>query len=137
MRSEIEFHDSTIVAIAQEGTSLRLSVDAYVHRWELVAGKWKGTGWKQPVQIIMVGATCARPSELPARLYTGEIRASQVKYDNMVPLPFALSEPVTLRLEFDTAELLEVCGRDIAIEPTGPGRYIEELPDEFKPTGAG
>jgi hypothetical protein len=57
----IEFHDSVIVAIAQEGTSLRLSLDAYVHQWELVAGIWKGTGWSQPVQIIMGGATWERP----------------------------------------------------------------------------
>lgn len=131
---DLEFHDSTIVAIAHEDTSLRLSVDAYVHYWELVAGIWKGTGWTQPVQIIIGGATCGRLPALPADLDGGEIRADRATYDNMVPLPLALPEPVTLRLEFKTGETLEVTGRTIAIEPTGPGHYVENLPDDFKPT---
>lgn len=129
----IEFHDSTTVAIVQEGASLNLSVDAYLHHWELVAGMWKGTGWAQPVKISMVGATCAQRPALPADLDGGEIRAKQVTYDNMVPLPLALSGPVTLRLELKIGEMLEVSGHAIAIESTGPGRYVETLPDEFKP----
>jgi hypothetical protein len=129
----IEFHDSTIVAIVQEGASLNLSVDAYLHHWELVAGMWKGTGWAQPVKISMGGATCAQRPALPADLDGGEIRAKQVTYDNMVPLPLALSGPVTLRLELKTGEMLEVIGHAIAIESTGSGRYVETLPDDFKP----
>ena len=131
---DIEFHDSTLVAVTQEGTSLCLSVDAYVHHWELVAGMWKGTGWAQPVKIIMGGATCARLPTLPADLDGGEIRANQVTYDNMVRLPLTLSEPITLRLELKTGEMLEVIGQAIEIESTGPGHYVENLPDEFKPT---
>jgi hypothetical protein len=142
----IEFHDSVIVAIAQEGTSLRLSLDAYVHQWERVAETWKGTGWSQPVQIIMGGATWERLPKLPADLDGGEILADRVAYDNMVPLPLALPEPVMLRLELKrwararwpwsrrTVETLEVTGQGIAIESTGPGHYVENLPDDFKPT---
>ena len=137
MQKEIEFHDSKLVAIAQDGISLCLTVDAYVHCWEKVAGMWKGTGWVQPVRICMVGANCTEPPELPEDLYGGEIRGNETTYDNMVPLPFVLSEPVTLRLELGSGEILEVGGQNIAIESIGPGRYVEELPDEFRPTKAG
>jgi hypothetical protein len=130
----IEFHDSKIVAIAYEGTSLCLSVNAYVHHWELVAGMWKGTGWVRPVKIVMSGANCTRVPTLPAELADGEIRANQVTYDNLVPLPLTLPEPVMLRLELITGETLEIVGQAIEIETTGPGRYVENLPDEFKPT---
>jgi hypothetical protein len=53
MSTWIEFHDSTISAIASDGTSIRINLDAYVHRWERVEAVWKGTGWMQPVQIIV------------------------------------------------------------------------------------
>ncbi len=58
-------------------------------------------------------------------------------YDNMVPLPFASSGPVTLRLELKTGGMLEISGQDIMINATGDGSYVEDLPDEFKPSDAG
>lgn len=53
----------------------------------------------------------------------------------MVPLPFIASGPVTLRLELKSANDagLVVDGENITINESGSGRYMEELPDEFRP----
>jgi hypothetical protein len=133
MRENIEFHDSTIIAIAYKGTSLCLSLNAYAHRWDMVAGKWQGTGWVQPVQIIISGGTFEKPPKLPVDLTGGQLRTGQVTCNNMVTLPFMSSEPAVLHLELASGEVFDVSGRDIAIASTGPGRYVEQLPDEFRP----
>jgi hypothetical protein len=59
---------------------MRISLDAYVRHWDRVQGTWKGTGWIQPVQIVLVDAASDRQPELPVDLDGGEIRAGQVTH---------------------------------------------------------
>jgi hypothetical protein len=137
MSNSVEFHDSTLSAISQEGTSVRVSLDAYVHRWNLVEGVWKGTGWMQPVQIIVGSGASAMMAEVPVDLDGGEVRTVDRTHDNLVPLPFTSSGPVSLRLELVTGEVLKIDGRNITIDPAGNARYVEDLPDDFRPSDAG
>jgi hypothetical protein len=134
VRNCLEFHDSTLSAISADGTSVRISINAYVHSWSRVGGTWKGTGWLQPVQIILKDATnVTSPSDLPVGLGSGSVRASETTHDNVVPLPFTRPGPATLRLDLVTREVLEIKGRDIVIESTGDAIYVEDLPDDFRP----
>jgi len=136
MGNSIEFHDSTLSSAIHEGESVRIALDAYVHRWARVDGSWKGTGWVQPVQISVVGAAKVTVPSLPVVLHGGSVAVSRVMHENLVPLPFASAGPVSLRLDLVTGGSLEVTGRHVAIDPIGDGRYIEDLPDDFRP-GAG
>jgi len=137
MRSSVEFHDSTISAIALEGTSIRVCLDAYVHRWDRIDGMWHGTGWTQPVQILLEDASNAGLPALPVDLDGGEVRAGHLTYQGLVPLPYKSGEPATLRLELVTGQVLNFRGSNLAIEPTGECRYVEDLPDDFRPPDAG
>ena len=133
MNEEIELHDSKINAIGLNGSALCFMLDAYVHSWEMVDCKWKGTGWMQPVQIILSGATLAATPDLPVLLCGGCLQTSQKTFDNKVTLPFTSPEPVNLRLELATAEVIDVHARDVSIASIGPGRYVEQLPDDLRP----
>jgi hypothetical protein len=137
LRRSVEFHDSTISAIAREGTATRISLDAYVHRWDRVDGTWKGTGWTQPVQILLVEAANKRLPEPPVDLAGAEVRIGQLAHKDLLPLPFCSSGPATLRLELVTGEVLDLNGRNLIIEPIGEGRYVEDLPDDFRPSDLG
>jgi hypothetical protein len=137
MRSAVEFHDSTVSAVRIEGTFVRISIDAYVHRWDRVDGRWKGTGWMQPIQIVLANASNEGQPECPVDLAGGEVRAGQIRHKNLVPLPFDSSGPATLRLELATGKVLDFNGRSLVIEPTGEGRYVEDLRDDFRPSDAG
>jgi hypothetical protein len=137
MRSSIEFHDSTISAITQEPTSIRISLDAYVHRWDLVDAEWRGTGWVQPVHIIITSSADSMICQVPVDIRDGEVRTVQSNYENLVPLPFAATGPVWLRLELVSGDVLAIAGRDITIDPAGEASYVENLPDEFRPSDAG
>jgi hypothetical protein len=74
VRSSLEFHDSTVSAIIVDGASVRIAIDGYVHHWEWVDGTWKGTGWMQPVQIVLVNSSHEGQSECPVRLTDGGFR---------------------------------------------------------------
>src|SRR4051812_28615461 len=104
MREEIEFHDSKIRSMAQEGASIKIEMDVYVHRWEKVAGKWAGTGRAQPIVISIANGACAKQPALPARLDGGDIRVGEALYNYLVPLPFAATGPVVLRFELVDSE---------------------------------
>jgi len=137
MRSSVEFHDSRISAIAFEGRSIRISLDAYMHRWDRIDGMWHGTGWTQPVQILLEDASNAGLPALPVDLSGGEVRAGHLTYQGLAPLPYNSGGPATLRLELVTGEALDFSGSNLAIEPTGEDRYVEDLPDDFRPPDAG
>ena len=134
MINSIEFHDSTISTIAHDDEAARLTLDAYVHRWERVNDSWKGTGWGQRVEILVLGAAKVTSPELPAELRGGTVRSGQVTHENLVPLPFTSSGPATIRFELVSGQVLEVAGRQVVIVPTGDGHYIEDLPGEFRPS---
>ena len=136
MRSSVELHDSTISAITVEGPSVRISVDAYVHRWERVDSRWKGTGWIQPVQMLLANAPNAERAECPVDLAGGKVQAGLVTYNNLVPLPFDSSGSATLRLELATGRVLEFDAGRLVLEPTGEGRYVEDLPNDLRPSNA-
>ena len=65
MINSIEFHDSTISSVEHNGEAARLTLDAYVHRWERVNESWKGTGWGQRVEILVLGAAKLTSPDLP------------------------------------------------------------------------
>src|SRR3954466_11398265 len=69
VRSWIEFHDSEVSAIINSGGDMLVQLSAYVHRWEHRDGSWVGTGWMQPVRIVLKNArsqsqTLSTPTEL-------------------------------------------------------------------------
>ena len=137
MRSELEFHDSTILSIAQAGASIQIGIDGYIHRWDKASGVWKGEGWGQPVQITLTGALGSNVREYSKDLDGGSVRIGAVTHNNCIRLPFHSAGPAILQLELKTGEVLEFTGNDIKIEVTGSGSFIEPLPDDFKPTDAG
>jgi hypothetical protein len=136
MRSELEFHDSRVVSVAQAGAAIQIVLDAYVHRWDKSAGAWKGEGWRQPVLVKITGElNPALPTGAGLMLDTGEIQAGEIAHSHLVPLPLNTTGPATLRLESMEGEVLEFSGRDLKIETTGEGAFVESLPDAFKPVG--
>lgn len=136
LRNSVEFHDSIISSIGNEGGAIRLHLDAYVHRWQRVDGIWKGTGWMQPVQILIQGPAPVELPELPAELDSGEIVTAENTFTNLVPLPFSSAGPALLKLELKAGETFEFSGQDLVMAPTGDGRFVEDLPDDFQPSDA-
>lgn len=134
MRIELEFHDSKITSLSQAGGAIEIVLDAYVHRWDKSSGAWKGEGWRQPVLLSMTGELKLPPKLESDVLETGEISGA-VAHTHLVPLPLNASGPATLRLETMEGEVLEFSGSDISAATTGEGRFVEKLPDAFKPVG--
>jgi hypothetical protein len=110
MVNSIEFHDSKISSLAHDGEAARVTLDAYVHRWERVHDSWKGTGWDQRVEIVVMGAAKLTLPDLPAELRGGCVRSGQVMHENMVPLPFTSSGPAAVRFDLVSGDVLEVSG---------------------------
>jgi hypothetical protein len=135
--SWIEFHDSTLTAINASAATREIVLDAYVHRWELIDGEWRGTGWEQPVRIVMQNAV--GPSHkwaLPAAISDGELRTSAVAGGMLVPLPFKSSDDFDLSLRLMDASVVDISGRGLQIEAVGEARFIEDLPEDMSPPQA-
>lgn len=112
-----------------------MDLNAYVHRWEIVTGVWKGTGWICPARMVVRNALLAAAvHDLPVNISAGRIRAGDVMTDNLIGLPFRFDGRVTISLALVNGESLELSGLGVTIECVGEGRYIEDLPDEFRPT---
>ncbi len=134
MPNWIEFHDSTLTGINAVGQACELVLDAYVHSWEARGDEWTGTGLMQVVHIIVGNAFGPLASELvlPALISAGRMRAGGVTHD-LVPLPFEASSDVDLSLQVDTIGTVTINGHGVRIEAVGEGRYVEDLPAEWRP----
>jgi len=126
----LEFHDSTVTGFATDGADVRISLDGYLLQWELIENEWKGTGWIRPVQIFIAQASSDSAPTLPIHISTGEIVPND---PGLFPLPFFVSGAVRLRLQLVSGEILNIGGRDLLITVRGDGRFVEDLPDEFRP----
>lgn len=130
----LEFHDSTIVSVATDQQSLHIGIDAYVHRWQKVEGRWMGSGWVQPVRITLSESITWPHLGLPAGLTSGRVEMDGRAYD-LVPLPHKSQGRVTVTLALTTGEVIEVIGADFTVEAIADGRLAEDLPDEFREHG--
>ena len=131
MIAALEFHDSTVTGFSKDGTDAWLGLDGYVHHWELTDHHWRGTGWIRPVQIFIAEAATDGTPKVPVNVSHGEIVPADP--GRLLPLPFFVNGAVSLRLDLVSGEILNVEGRDLLITVRGDGRFVEDLPDEFKP----
>jgi len=132
--SWIEFHDSHLVGVAFGDAGVELSLDAYVHAWDVIEDQRRGTGWMQPVKIKAIDARAsAVPDVLPVDISDGQMIVGTVPYRNLVPLPFSASESMHLRLEFVTGDFLDLTGSAVNVVASGSARYVEDLPADFWP----
>jgi hypothetical protein len=132
----LEFHDSALTAVSTRATHVEILLDAYIHRWERLHNVWKGTGWSRSVRIL-VSSPAAGPATppLPVDISDGRLEFGAVTSDGIVGFPFQASGVVRLWLQLVTADIVEVTGSAVRIEGTGPGRYIEDLPRDWRPPG--
>jgi hypothetical protein len=133
MRVELEFHDTEVEKISQDGPRIVIQLAAYVHHWSKASGAWKGEGWARPVRMSLVGTLDATQENDTGALETGELEAGKKSLLHMVPLPFSEPGKATLRLEFKSGVVLDFSGQDLQIEAVGEGKFLEKLPDEFAP----
>ena len=119
------------MAIGQAGTDRELVLDACVHRWEAQASGWNGTGWSQPVRILVRNAVGSLVAPvLPADISDGRLRLGDVTHVNLVQFPLEFSGDVDLWLELGTADIISLSARGVRVEAVGNGRYVEDLPPD-------
>jgi hypothetical protein len=130
----LEFHDSTLSAVNQTADDVEVIMDAYVHRW----GAWKGTGWMQPVRILIseVRGRSVVPI-LPVYISDGHLAVATIIHDDLVRLPFNASGGVRLWLQLTNADVVEFSGRTMQIDVIGEARFVEDLSADLRPRDNG
>ncbi len=131
--TSLEFHDSTLLDLNRNGTSVQLRLDAYVHQWDVIDGEWQGSGWLRPVQITVADGVIPTIPSLPAELDGGGLDVGSTVYGNLVPVPLLVSRCAVLRLELVSGETLEITGSGLSVQATGAGAFVEVLPVEWAP----
>jgi hypothetical protein len=99
-----------------------------------VGDAWIGTGWAQPVRILITNAVSRLSVPVgPVRIYGGRVKVGTITHENLVPLPFAASEMIALWIQLANADELNIDGDSIQIEALGEARFVEKLPADFGP----
>ncbi len=127
----IEIHDSKLAGITAKDRDVVLHLEpAYVHQSEGEPGVAKGTGWVQDIDIVISDATVESSiSEIPVDLWDGSFSVGDDCRENIIPLPLAVSDAVTLVFITIRDERLVVRGTGALTVPRGDLRYVEEYPE--------
>ena len=88
----------------------------------------------QQVRLIVGRAVGSLPTlAAPASIADGQIRIGPVSHGNLVPMPIQSEEPVSLKIQLVTGEILEVSGQAVRSESIGEARYVEDLATDLWP----
>ena len=130
MNRMVELHDSTLAGITPDGPDLILSLaPAYVHRSAGRPGIDRGSGWLQDIDLVISGAVVeSLPTEFPVNLSDGSFSVGEVRFDNAIPLPLAVTGAVSLVAVTFGGELLAVHGTGARAVMRGELGYLEEFP---------
>ena len=112
---------------------VEILLDAYVHCWDAVGDSWTGTGWKQPVRILIgdVGGGSIAPV-LPLDISDGRLGVGTITHDNLVRLPFNASDAIRLWIQLTNADVVEVIGSRVQIDVLGEARFVEDLAADLR-----
>lgn len=122
----------------QTAKDVEVVLDAYVHRWETFGDSWAGTGWMQPVRILIRDAGSGSIAHvLPIDISNGRLQVGTITHDNMVRLPFNASDAISLWLQLTNADIVEFIGRGVRIDAVGEARFVEDLPADLRPGDTG
>ena len=117
----IELHDSVVSGVEVESGSLSVCFSgAYLFS--------KGKGWVQPARLIVENARlCEQPGSYPLRISDGGVDMINVKYYDLLQLPFKKIGTCTIRLLFDNAEKLVIIGRNPELQLIGGRKFVETI----------
>jgi hypothetical protein len=127
-----------LAAVNHTTKDVEILLDAYVHRWDAVGDSWTGTGWMQPVRILIrdVGGRSTTPV-LPINISDGRLGVGAITHDNLVRLPFNASDAIRLWIQLTNADVVEFMGSRVQIEVVGEARFVEDLAADLRPGDAG
>jgi hypothetical protein len=121
-------------AIVASDDVVSLRLDAYVHRWEHRHGGWVGTGWMQPVPIVVSNGTAPKTQfTTPAEIADGYVQVNDAIHHNLVRLPFQGDGAVRVVMELFDGAVLELAGDQVTVTAAGDARFLEELPADLRP----
>jgi hypothetical protein len=100
-------------------------MNAYVHQWEQIDGSWTGTGWVQPVRLMLGPPASGRGIDEELDIYDSRFTLGTGVINDLIELPFSSLQPVTLWLRAGDGREVEFSGRGISLEPTGEARFVE------------
>jgi hypothetical protein len=137
MNAAIEIHDSDLgeIATSQGCVLVRLN-RAYIHRSTGRPGHDAGSGWSQPVDIVLFGGLIETPlPEMPCTLEHGRL-SSETNLVNLIPIPFALNSSLQFELHTLHGDRIVIRGTGIEVKAAGEAIYVEEFPGT-EPSGGG
>jgi hypothetical protein len=130
MNSALEIHDSNLAGIELAGPDAVLHLDAaYIHRSEGRPGIDPGSGCVQDIDLVIYGAVVESvPSGLPRALTGGALSVGGTAWDNLIPLPLAVSGAVSLSVATSDGEPVLVRGSGVEVVPRDEPKYMEPFP---------
>jgi hypothetical protein len=117
----IELHDSDISGLERNKSNITICFSgAYLYT--------EGKGWSQPAKLNLENAKIIKePSTYPVCISEGELDMGEMKYFNLLELPFSKPGYCTVKLLFTNGEELELNGSNPCVELFGEKKYIEDV----------
>lgn len=126
MNEAVELHDSEIRCIRREGHDVILELSLYLLVSQGRPGMDRGTGWEQDAELIISDARIQQtPDSDYMWILDGRVEVGSDTFDNLLPLPFDHSGPVTVRLNGAEGSFV-ASGRHAKVVLKGLRRFIEE-----------
>jgi hypothetical protein len=121
----IEIHDTRVTDIRTAGEDVVLVVDAYVHESAGRPGIDPGAGFSQHAELVFQRARILeRPDGSTLWITGGMLTSTNRTFDNLLPIPFQLAEPLEFFAEGADGRL-RIVAESAQLVLIGEPRFIE------------
>lgn len=135
MNRSIEFHDSTIARVDDEGSVAIIFLrPAYIHESDGEPGVDAGNGIVQDVELRISDAEIiSAPTIYPCNIDSGTLKVGNQLHDNLIPLPRLGSDAIVFECATIQNERLYIRGTGVAVVLTGERQFVESYLGENAP----
>ena len=127
----VEFHDSMVVAVDRDGSTLVIRLSpAWVHRSAGELGRDDpGTQWNQDAILRLDEARGIVDSpEFPGSIINGDVTQGDRTFSNLIPAPIDLAGEVLLSIDFNEGTTWRVSGSRFRLDLEGEPELIDVWP---------
>ena len=121
MENIVELHDSRISGIDDKfGEIIIIFTGVYLYS--------ENKGWSQNAKLIIEnGNAIDSPSTFPVTISEGEIEVEEIKYINLLEIPFIEKGNCEINFTFTNGECLKIKGKNPRMEVFGEKAFIEDI----------
>jgi hypothetical protein len=128
-RRAIELHDSQLAGVIASGDDAVVQFrPAYVHSSLGTPGDDEGSGWVEPIDLVIRQAADGVDATATGDVWDGTLVVAERRFQNLIPLPLDRTSATELAIELTNGRTITIRGTGVVVQSAGAATLLRAFP---------